>query len=65
VHRTPVSKPESAFSHQRLTKLKCDEPLSNVAFNFNMRRYTKDKFEAMKEDGGDPASSRPVKVGRC
>ena len=20
-------------------KLKCDEPLSNVAFNFNMRRY--------------------------
>ena len=23
-------------------KLKCDEPLSNVAFNFNVRRYTKD-----------------------
>jgi hypothetical protein len=21
-------------------KLKCDEPLSNFAFNFNMRRYT-------------------------
>jgi homogentisate 1,2-dioxygenase len=21
-------------------KLKCDEPLSNVAFNFNVRRYT-------------------------
>jgi hypothetical protein len=21
-------------------KLKCDEPLSNVAFNFNSRRYT-------------------------
>jgi hypothetical protein len=21
-------------------KLKCDEPLSNVAFNFNLRRYT-------------------------
>jgi hypothetical protein len=25
--------------NQRL-KLKCDEPLSNVAFNFNVRRYT-------------------------
>jgi hypothetical protein len=22
-------------------KLKCDEPLSNFAFNFNLRRYTK------------------------
>jgi hypothetical protein len=22
-------------------KLKCDEPLSNVAFNFNVRRYIK------------------------
>jgi hypothetical protein len=21
-------------------QLKCDEPLSNVAFNFNLRRYT-------------------------
>jgi hypothetical protein len=21
--------------------LKCDDPLSNVAFNFNLRRYTK------------------------
>jgi hypothetical protein len=26
-----------------------------------LRCYTKDKFEAMKEDAGDPASSRPVK----
>jgi hypothetical protein len=26
--------------NQRL-KLKCDEPLSNVDFKFNMRRYTK------------------------
>ena len=25
---------------QRL-RLKCDEPLSNVAFEFNLRRYTK------------------------
>jgi hypothetical protein len=23
-------------------KLKCDEPLSNFAFNFNLRRYSKD-----------------------
>jgi hypothetical protein len=23
-------------------KLKCDEPLSNVAFNFNLRRYITD-----------------------
>jgi UDP-galactopyranose mutase len=23
-------------------KLKCDEPLSNFVFNFNLRRYTKE-----------------------
>jgi hypothetical protein len=27
-------------------KLKYDEPLSNVAFNFNLRRYSKASFEA-------------------
>ena len=30
----------------RRLRLKCDEPLSNFAFNFNLRRYT--------WDGGDP-----------
>jgi len=24
-------------------KLTCDEPLSNVAFNFNLRRYNKER----------------------
>jgi hypothetical protein len=30
-------------------KLECDEPLSNFAFKFNLRRYTKDylRFTAM------------------
>ena len=41
-------------------KLKCDEPLSNFAFKFNVRRYTKvvlqlqARFDAMW-----------AKVGRC
>ena len=34
-----VSKPELKARIQRL-KPKRDEPLSNVAFKFNMRRYT-------------------------
>jgi ABC-type Mn2+/Zn2+ transport system ATPase subunit len=41
---TTVSKPElkaqrAWFQSTRL-KLKCDEPLPNVFFNFNVRRYT-------------------------
>jgi hypothetical protein len=46
--------------NQRL-KLKCDEPLSNVAFNFNVRRYNVD-------DQGVETTSEPItahKVGRC
>jgi hypothetical protein len=34
-------------------KLKCDEPLSNFAFNFNLRRYTEgswDIFDKMISD---------------
>ena len=44
--RLTVSKPELKYSRARLVsqfqrlKLKCDEPLSNVAFNVNVRRYT-------------------------
>jgi len=30
-------------------KLKCDEPLSNFAFNFNLRRYT----EVLVTDSGE------------
>jgi hypothetical protein len=29
-------------------KLQCDEPLSNFAFKFDLRRYTKDQ-EALRE----------------
>ena len=36
---------ESAW-FQRL-KLKCDEPLSNFAFNFNLRRYNLDIYDFM------------------
>jgi hypothetical protein len=36
--------------NQRL-KLKCDEPLSNFAFNFNVRRYTSGLFNAGKYHG--------------
>jgi len=37
-------------------KLKCDEPLSNFAFNFKLRRYTKTLLPAVHSGG---------KVGRC
>ena len=40
--------------------LKCDEPLSNVAFNFNVRRYT------LVLHGGLPSdTSVTLNVGRC
>jgi acetylglutamate kinase len=29
-------------------KLKCDEPLSNVAFTFNVRRYTEEAAEVYR-----------------
>ncbi len=30
-------------------RLKCDEPLSNIGFNFNLRRYTKEAAEKAAE----------------
>jgi hypothetical protein len=38
-------------------KLKCDELLSSFAFNFNLRRYT-------KEAAADQAAAE-AKAGRC
>ena len=38
-------------------KLKYDELLSNVAFNFNVRRYAEDEIQGPVNLG--------VKVGRC
>ena len=32
-------------------KLKCDEPLSNVAFNFNLRRYNTELWGDVVEAG--------------
>jgi len=60
-----------------LLKLKCDGPLSNFAFNFNLRRYTEVVQETLKCDPlyKPPHGHRalvkelklyiPVKVGRC
>jgi len=31
-------------------KLNCDDPLSNFAFNFNLRRYTKPVVVDMSDD---------------
>ena len=42
-------------------KLKCDEPLSNVAFNFNLRRYTAEYLASPPP----PEYSPPPLVGRC
>jgi len=43
-------------------KLKCDEPRSNVAFNFNLRRYSMVR-EAWNHaaDLGRPAQVDPIK----
>ena len=43
-------------------KLKCDEPLSNCAFNFNLRRYTEVAAQKALDEVIIPAA---VKVGRC
>ena len=51
-------------------KLKCDEPLSNSAFNFNLRRYNSGAYWAWK-GGGDQLwenywnNSDRTMVGRC
>ena len=39
-------------------KLKCDEPLSNFAFNVNLRRYN-------EEYALDPQRGRPATGGAC
>jgi hypothetical protein len=39
-------------------KLTCDEALSNVAFNFNLRRYIEEERHGVLRRGG-------VEVGRC
>ena len=47
-------------------KLKHDELLSNVAFKFNLRRYSKGggKGGAGGEDGGATSSAEAVRAGR-
>jgi hypothetical protein len=47
-------------------KLKCDEPLSNVAFNFNLRRYTKVLVTTVIMTlGGYSVATFGDTVGRC
>ena len=54
-------------------KLRCDGPLSNVAFEFNLCRYTKGEAKKEKELGNaaykaknfDEALEHYDKVGRC
>jgi len=47
-------------------KLKCDEPLSNFVFNFNLRRYI-EAFVVYDAAGGSSASGFITGdvVGRC
>jgi hypothetical protein len=33
----------------QLLKVKCDEPLSDFAFNFNLRRYSTDEMKAIRQ----------------
>jgi hypothetical protein len=45
-------------------KLKCDDPLSNFAFNFNLRRYIKATLP-IKTDVNSDFTIDTTKVGRC
>ena len=45
--RLTVSKPDFKRAWFQRLKLKCDESLSNFAFNFNLRRYTEAEFKYM------------------
>jgi len=61
-----VSKPAFQAPGTKRLKLKCDEPLSNCAFNFNMRRYSKDGNTGFfGADGAGGLSNHRAKVGRC
>jgi hypothetical protein len=56
-------------------KLKCDEPLSNVAFKFNVRRYTEGRAKVAAGEAAAAAAEaadklrtseeRNTEVGRC
>ena len=46
----------SGVCNQRL-KLKCDEPFSNVAFNFNVRHYTSEEALAAAREEGHKAGA--------
>jgi hypothetical protein len=50
-------------------KVKCEEPLSNIAFNFNVRRYTKifgGPGTTLESAGFRPAGRNlGFEVGRC
>jgi len=43
-------------------KLKCDEPPSNFAFNFNLRRYIEELRNKLSS-GGDEISDDLIQVG--
>jgi hypothetical protein len=45
-------------------KLKCDEPLSNVAFNFNVRRY-REECHTLDRALAALVADLQAKVGRC
>jgi hypothetical protein len=55
VHVAPINHNLKAPGTQRV-KVKHDGPLSNFAFKFNLRRYTKAKAKNKDKD---------AKVGRC
>ena len=46
-------------------KLNCDAPLSNVAFNFELRRYTKAGLASAVLAGLEAGADVQALVGRC
>ena len=60
----PIKPTLKASGTKRLT-LKSDEPLSNVAFKFNLRRYTKALAYGMVYGSGHGKFASEMKVGQC
>ena len=60
----PIKPTLKAPGTERL-RLECDEPLSNFAFKFNLRRYRLEQVRQLLSSGGARKQVASTKVGQC